>query len=203
MANATVIFSGSNDGSSWTVLSSTVHDLNSGFTVSVANTTAYRYFRVEQDFGGSGDLPAIGNIQMAATAPANATALSVSTSVRINDAYTLPTTDGTANQLLTTDGAGNASWTTVAPNTDNQTLSFTGTNLSVSSGNSVDLASLQDDMGNHSASQDVVLNGNMLSNDGGSEGVTLDDNGELLVSAAFQRPARFRNSLNGHASYIR
>ena len=90
----------------------------------------------------------------------------------------------------------------MAPNTDNQTLSFTGTNLSVSGGNSVALASLQDNMGNHSASQDVVLNGNMISNDGGSEGVTLDDNGELLVSAAFQRPARFRNSLNGHASYI-
>jgi len=31
--------------------------------------------------------------------------------MNINDAYTLPLTDGTANQILTTDGAGTTSWT--------------------------------------------------------------------------------------------
>lgn len=38
-------------------------------------------------------------------------------SVNVNGAYTLPTTDGTANYVLATDGAGNVSWTLNAAST--------------------------------------------------------------------------------------
>ena len=37
--------------------------------------------------------------------------------VIINESYTLPTTDGTTNQVLTTDGSGNVSWQDGASNT--------------------------------------------------------------------------------------
>jgi len=55
--------------------------------------------------------------------------------------------DGTSGQVLTTDGSGNFSFTTVSSGTDDQTLSFAGTTLSIESGNSVDLSSLQDGTG--------------------------------------------------------
>ena len=43
-----------------------------------------------------------------------------------DDAFTLPTTDGSANQVLTTDGSGNVSWTTqIDTNTNtNQLTTF-------------------------------------------------------------------------------
>ena len=46
--------------------------------------------------------------------------------IRIDDAFTLPTTDGSANQVLTTDGSGNVSWTTqIDTNTNtNQLTTF-------------------------------------------------------------------------------
>ena len=71
--------------------------------------------------------------------------------IRFNNAYSFPTTDGSADQVLKTDGAGQLSWTTMStggdPNTDSQTLFFnSGTNiLSITGGNNVDLSSLIDD----------------------------------------------------------
>lgn len=54
---------------------------------------------------------AIGDTATSTTA--NEIALGGSTdTVKISGAYTLPTTDGTAGQVLTTDGNGNLSWTT-------------------------------------------------------------------------------------------
>ena len=46
--------------------------------------------------------------------------------IRIDNAFTLPTTDGSANQVLTTDGSGNVSWTTqIDTNTNtNQLTTF-------------------------------------------------------------------------------
>ncbi len=38
-------------------------------------------------------------------------------SLRVSDAFTLPTTDGTANQVIKTDGSGNLTWTTTTVDT--------------------------------------------------------------------------------------
>lgn len=66
--------------------------------------------------------------------------------VNIND-YTFPSTDGAANQLLATDGNGNLDWvdepTFTDTDTDDQTLSFDGTSLSIADGNTVDLSALE------------------------------------------------------------
>jgi len=48
-------------------------------------------------------------------------------SIRINDEYTLPSADGSANQVITTDGAGNLSWT--SPTTGDITGVTAGTGL--------------------------------------------------------------------------
>ena len=48
----------------------------------------------------------------------NAFSVDMDGSVHINDAYTLPISDGTANQVLKTDGAGTTSWTTLIDNVD-------------------------------------------------------------------------------------
>ena len=72
-------------------------------------------------------------------------------------------------------------------NTDNQTLNFnSSTNtLSISgSSSSVDLSSLAagDNLGNHSANVNLKLNGNYISNDGGNEGIKVDNEGNITVS---------------------
>lgn len=51
-----------------------------------------------------------------------------------------------------------------------QNLSISGTALSISGGNSVSLAGVQDNLGNHTATQNIRLNNSWLSNDGGNEG---------------------------------
>ena len=76
--------------------------------------------------------------------------------------------DGTSGQVLTTDGSGNFSFTTVSGGgpggTDDQTLSFAGTTLSIEDGNSVDLSSLQDGTGTDDQTIDVFsLAGTTLS----------------------------------------
>lgn len=62
-----------------------------------------------------------------------------------------------------------------------QKLSLTGTNLSISGGNAVGLAAVQDNLGNHIATQNLQLNNSWLSNDGGNEGVYVDANGRVGV----------------------
>jgi len=64
----------------------------------------------------------------------------------INNAYTLPTTDGTASQVLTTDGSGTVSWAAASAGTDDQTLTInniTG-DLSIETGNTVELKTIAD-----------------------------------------------------------
>ena len=73
--------------------------------------------------------------------------------VVVND-YSLPLTDGMTNQVLATDGAGNVSWSNP-----------TGDNL-----------------GNHSANQNILLNNSWLSNDGGNEGIQIDNNGNTTIN---------------------
>ena len=76
------------------------------------------------------------------------------TGVTIN-AYTLPSTDGNANQILTTDGAGVVTWNS---------------------------AGAADNLGNHTATQNIQLSGQWLSNDGGNEGIQIDNSGNVSVA---------------------
>ena len=68
--------------------------------------------------------------------------------------YTLPLTDGTGNQILTTDGFGNVSWAAIP-------------------------GSSADNMGNHTAAQNLQLNNQWLSNDGDNEGIAIDNSGKI------------------------
>ncbi|MCB0534615.1 MAG: hypothetical protein KDD14_20600, partial [Saprospiraceae bacterium] len=66
--------------------------------------------------------------------------------------------------------------------TDDQTLSLSGTTLSIQDGNSVDLATLPgDNLGNHTSTQNLKLNGNWLSGDGGSEGIFINNSGNVGI----------------------
>ena len=79
--------------------------------------------------------------------------LRINGTLNINNAYSLPTNSGSNGQYLMTDGSGNATWSTF--NTDN--------------------------LGNHTATQNIRLNGHWLSNDGGNEGVFVTTSGKVGV----------------------
>ncbi len=94
--------------------------------------------------------------------------------MNINDAYNMPLTDGTANQVMTTDGSGNVTFQDLPAftNTDNQqidVLNLNGTNLEISlqddgiATQTVDLSSLQDGTGTDNQQIDFLnLNGTNL-----------------------------------------
>ncbi|GAB3833427.1 hypothetical protein [Hymenobacter jeollabukensis] len=65
-----------------------------------------------------------------------------------------------------------------------QTLNVSGQSLSISGGNSVTLPSGADNLGNHTATANVRLNNNWLSNDGGTEGLRIDNTGNVGVGTA-------------------
>ncbi|MCP4597327.1 tail fiber domain-containing protein, partial [Neptuniibacter sp.] len=78
--------------------------------------------------------------------------------IRLGDeatGYEIPSSRGTVDQVLQTDGSGQVSWATV------------------SSGG--------DDLGDHTATQNVELSDNWLSNDGDSEGLFVDTDGDVGV----------------------
>ncbi|MBC8883485.1 hypothetical protein H9X57_09060 [Flavobacterium piscinae] len=88
--------------------------------------------------------------------------------MNINDAYTMPTTDGTNGQVMQTNGAGIVSWATPSTGTDDQNLitpTLVGTTLNLNiengTGTSIDLAPLQDGTGTDN--QTLTLAGNNLS----------------------------------------
>ena len=60
--------------------------------------------------------------------------------MNINDAYNMPTADGTAGQIMTTDGSGSVTWQTAPADGDGdasnelQTLSITGNDVTLSNG---------------------------------------------------------------------
>lgn len=68
---------------------------------------------------------------------------------------TLPLDDGLPNQVLKTDGNGVLSWTTNTSGADN--------------------------LGNHTATQAVILNDQYLSNDGDNEGIRVDNDGNVGI----------------------
>ncbi|MEZ4966500.1 MAG: tail fiber protein [Saprospiraceae bacterium] len=142
--------------------------------------------------------------------------LRVNGTLNINNAFSFPTIDGVAGQVLVTDGVGQIFWmdnvagaddqtlslsgTTLSIengnsvvlagiNTDDQSLSLSGTSLSIEGGNSVDLSTLPgDNLGTHTASQTLNLNGNYLSGDGDNEGIFVDNDG--MVGIGTTVPAR-------------
>ena len=93
-------------------------------------------------------------------------------SLIIDNAYALPTTDGANGQVLTTDGSGAASWSTPI---DYQGLSLSGNTLSISNGNSVTLPGDNDnDPTNEIELPTGGSNGQVLTTDG-SNGVSWED----------------------------
>ncbi len=65
--------------------------------------------------------------------------------------------------------------------TDSQTLSLSGQTLSISGGNNVTLPSGADNMGNHTATQNVDLASSKLVGNGGSVGVLIQNDGHTRV----------------------
>lgn len=66
--------------------------------------------------------------------------------------------------------------------TDDQTLSLSGSTLSIDGGNSVNLSTITGDhLGNHTAEQNINLNGKYLSGDGDNEGVFIMTNGNVGI----------------------
>ena len=103
--------------------------------------------------------------------------------MNINDAYNMPTTDGGNGAVMMTDGNGQLSWMNPTALADDQTLSLAGTNLTITDGNTVDLASLSDDLGNHTATTNLQTAGHYLSNDGDDEGIFIDEDGHVGIGS--------------------
>ncbi|MGB0403743.1 MAG: tail fiber domain-containing protein, partial [Salibacteraceae bacterium] len=105
------------------------------------------------------------------------------------DSYTFPTTRGTNNQVLSTDASGSLSWTGIPSSADN--------------------------LGNHTATTNVELGGNWLSNDGGNEGIQIDNSGNVGIgtttpngalhignsAGGFRKVILFENSNNDYQYY--
>lgn len=78
--------------------------------------------------------------------------LRINGTLNINNAFSFPITDGTNGQILQTNGTGTLSWVTAG-----------------------------DNLGNHTATANIQLNGNWLSNDGDSEGIYVNNTGYVGI----------------------
>lgn len=81
--------------------------------------------------------------------------LEVSDSLSIRNVYGFPKLGGSVNQVLTYDGSGITSWK--------------------------DIPSSADNLGNHTATQNIKLNNKYLSNDGDNEGLFVDTSGKIGI----------------------
>ncbi len=68
--------------------------------------------------------------------------LRINGTLNINEAYDFPMVDGTSGQILYSDGAGQVNWGDQTIDTDDQNLSLSGSTLSISEGNSIDISSV-------------------------------------------------------------
>jgi hypothetical protein len=115
---------------------------------------------------------------------ANTLAVSGGNSVNLSsyldntDAQTLSLVGNT----LAVSGGNSVNLSSYLDNTDAQTLSLVGNTLAVSGGNSVDLSSYldADNLGNHTATQNINMSGHYLSNDGGNDG-NVNATGDFFV----------------------
>lgn len=90
-----------------------------------------------------------------------------------------------AGNTLSISGGNSVNLSSYLDNTDAQTLSISGMNLTISSGNTVAIPSSADNLGNHTATQNIRLNGNYISNDGDSEGLMILNNGNVNSTGDF------------------
>ncbi len=86
---------------------------------------------------------------------------------------------GTGTRMVIADANGTLGTQAIPANTDNQTLSLSGADLTISNGNTITLPG--DDLGNHTATQNLQTNGFWLSNDGDDEGIMIRDNGNAGI----------------------
>lgn len=127
--------------------------------------------------------------------------LRINGTLNINNKYSFPTYDGTNGEVMVTTVSWSSSLKpTLAFNTSTKVLSLsTGSSvnlsasfqdislsantLSLTNGGTVDLGSYldADDLGDHSASQNIELNSKWLSNDGGNEGLRISNIGDVGI----------------------
>ncbi|MCC3160253.1 tail fiber domain-containing protein [Hymenobacter sp. 15J16-1T3B] len=88
---------------------------------------------------------------------------------------------GSGTRMVTTDNNGTLA--AQALPTDAQTLALSGQTLSISGGNAVTLPNGADNLGNHTATQNLNLGANQLVGNGGSSGLGLTSSGGLLLPA--------------------
>ena len=88
---------------------------------------------------------------------------------------------GSGSRMVTADADGTLA--TQALPTDAQTLNLTGQSLSISGGNAVTLPTGADNLGNHTATQNLNLGTNQLVGSGGSLGLGVSSGGGLQVPA--------------------
>lgn len=119
--------------------------------------------------------------------------LRINGALDINNAYTFPAADGTANQTLTTDGSGNVSWATPSDPSDINELQDLGSsangttrNITISngSGTSIDVADNDNDPTNELDSKWTSANG-AIHHSSGSVGIGTSDPDTLVhISSA-------------------
>ena len=88
---------------------------------------------------------------------------------------------GSGDRMVITNNSGNLATAPIPVNTDNQNLSISGQSLSISGGNSVTLPDGADNLGNHTAIQNLQTNGNWITNDGVNNGIYIDGNNNVGI----------------------
>ena len=99
--------------------------------------------------------------------------------ININDAFSLPTTDGTANQILETDGAGQLSWVTPSTTpTASNGLSIGGGDVQLGGTLTQNTTVTQ---GNFSLTHNLNANGDYIIQDNGTGKFQVDSNGDTTL----------------------
>jgi hypothetical protein len=133
----------SGSGSGWGQVQSVINSPSSeaglSFNASGTGGRVYNIISTSNSSGIGGGNFSIGD----ATAGASRLNIDSSGAITFNNAYTFPTSDGTANYVLTTNGVGNLSWQPGSGNFISSTSDTSTITLSVITGNlSADFASL-------------------------------------------------------------
>jgi hypothetical protein len=113
----------------------------------------------KMSLSSAGDLSILaqGDLRFADGDSSNFVAFQAPTTVAGNVTWTLPAADGTNGQILSTNGSGVLAWATGAAGSD--------------------------DLGDHTATTNINLDGNFLSGDGGSEGIAIDADGDVGIGS--------------------
>ncbi len=126
------------------------------------------------------------------------------TGLTINE-YSLPATDGMADQVWVSDGAGSLNWTTLTT-VPNQQLSLSGDTLYLTSGGSpIPLTPYinADTLGDHTLSQDFSLGNHRIQNNSASnEGLQLNTQNALLVQTPAAKSGLFQYINVNYGAFI-